>query len=76
MDFAFIFQFLAGLHPVVPVILLAFGSLVVVGQFIVLATPGKSDDAVVARLKALPLVGNLLLALAKFAPKWPGDPAA
>lgn len=59
---------LAGLHPLIPVVLAGLGGLVVLGQAYVAITPTQDDDAWFAKLEGLPIIGGLLLALKSFAP--------
>lgn len=59
---------LAALHPAIPLVLAALGGLVVLGQAYVALTPSQADDAWVAKLEAMPIVGPLLQALRAFAP--------
>lgn len=54
--------------PVVGLVLAALGLLVVVGQVVVVLTPTKKDDEAVARWQAIPILGQILAILAKFAP--------
>lgn len=61
-------EMLAGLHPVIPVVLAVLGSLVLIGQAYVAITPSQDDDAWFAKLEAVPLLGTLLKALKSFAP--------
>lgn len=59
---------LAALHPAIPLVLAALGGLVVLGQAYVVLTPSQNDDAWVAKLEAMPIIGSLLQALRAFAP--------
>lgn len=59
---------LAGLHPLIPVILAGLGGLVVLGQAYVAITPTQDDDAWFAKLESIPVIGSLLVALKAFAP--------
>jgi len=68
MELEPIVQWLAGLHPVVHVVLVVLGSLVVLGGVYVKLTPTQSDDAWFAKLEAIPVLGALLRALVKFSP--------
>ncbi|MBK9496889.1 MAG: hypothetical protein IPO08_20915 [Xanthomonadales bacterium] len=54
--------------PGLSVILMALGTLVVIGQVIVVATPSKSDDEAWEKIKSVPLIGGIISALANFAP--------
>lgn len=60
--------FLAGLHPVVAVVLVVLGTLVVIAQAIVAITPSKADDLAWEKIKAIPFLGAVLSALAAMAP--------
>lgn len=44
------------------------GSLVVIGQGVVVVTPSQSDDAWLEKLKQHKILGPVLILLAKFAP--------
>jgi len=63
-----VLMMLASLHPAIPLVLAALGGLVVLGQAYVALTPSQSDDAWVAKIEAMPMVGALLQALRAFAP--------
>lgn len=67
MELSFI-QMLAGLHPVVPVVLSILGILVVVGQVVVVMTPSKKDDEALEKAHGIPVLGGVLKAIAAFAP--------
>jgi|GEM_PF-3332328 len=65
------YEFVVGLAQKFPIlgILLAFlGGIVVIAQIVIALTPSKDDDAWVAKVWALPLVGKVLLLLERFAP--------
>lgn len=49
-------------------VLMALGSLVVLGLVVVPLTPSKSDDEFLAKLQAKPIVGHLLKFLVAFSP--------
>lgn len=68
MDFGAIIQMLAGKFPIVTVIVTVLGTLVVLGQVVVVMTPTKSDDEAWDKIKAMPFIGPLLTALSSFAP--------
>lgn len=59
---------LAASNPLVSLILTILGILVVAGQAIVAITPTTADDEWWAKVKALPLIGPVLVMLASFAP--------
>lgn len=63
-----VIQFLVVQFPVLGLILAGLGALVVTGQAIVLITPSKADDAAWEKLKAIPLVGQIVSVLVNFAP--------
>jgi hypothetical protein len=63
-----VLMMLAALHPAIPLVLTMLGGLVVLGQAYVALTPSQSDDAWVAKVEAMPIVGPLLQALRAFAP--------
>lgn len=54
--------------PIAGLVLALLGMLVVVGAAVVALTPSKSDDAAWERIKAVPLLGQLLSALMAFSP--------
>lgn len=60
--------FLAGLHPVVSIVLMVLGVLVVIAQTVVAITPSKADDAAWEKIKAIPFLGAVLSAVAAMAP--------
>lgn len=59
---------LANLHPVVPSVLAALGSLVILGAAYVAITPTQSDDKWFAKLEDTPGLGALLKGLRAFSP--------
>lgn len=68
MDLSALLSLLAGLHPLVPVVLSVLGSLVVAGQAYVAITPSPNDDNWLANLESKPLLGDFLRAVRAFAP--------
>lgn len=68
MDFNALIVLLAGKYPIVMLIAMALGALVVFGQAIVVLTPTKKDDEAWEKIKSIPLVGQIVAALANFAP--------
>jgi hypothetical protein len=68
MDISGLLMLLAGLHPLVPVVLSILGLLTVAGTALVVLTPGKGDDAVLAKLEAAPVIGAVIKALVAFSP--------
>lgn len=68
MDVSAILLLLAGKFPIVALVLGVLGVLVVAGQAVVILTPTKSDDEAWAKIKAVPLLGVLIAAIAEFAP--------
>lgn len=68
MDVSAILMLLVAKFPSVALILAALGALVVFAQAIVLISPSKSDDAVLDKIMAVPVVGALVKALVSFAP--------
>lgn len=67
IDAISVINFLVGLSPVALLVASILGTLVVLGQAIVLLTPSKSDDEAWAKLMAIPVLGPVLSALANFA---------
>lgn len=63
-----IMQWLVAHVPYASLILMILGSLVVIGMVVVGLTPSTQDDAFVERLKNMPIVGRIILALASFSP--------
>lgn len=57
-----------GKFPIVAYVLMVLGTIVVLAQVYVAMTPRKDDDAFVAKLESMPVIGHLLRALVKFAP--------
>lgn len=51
----------------VSIVLAVLGTLVIVGQGIVIITPTKKDDAIMAKIKAIPVIGDLLIFIERFA---------
>lgn len=68
MEFEAILAMLVGKFPILSMILGVLGALVVVGQAVVAMTPSKEDDAAWEKIKALPIIGGLISAIANFAP--------
>lgn len=68
MTEAGLLEMLAKLHPIVPVVFAILGMLVVVGQTVVWMTPSKADDEAWEKIKKVPVLGNIISALANFAP--------
>lgn len=66
MDVGAILDTLVGLVPVLKTVLVVLGSLVVVATVLVKITPSQEDDALLVKLKAVPILGALLTALEKF----------
>lgn len=68
MDFLELLKMLGGMNASVLLILSGLGTLVVIGQAVVALTPSQSDDAAWEKIKAIPVLGQLIVALASFAP--------
>lgn len=68
MDYALLLNSLAAQFPALLSVLSFLGLLVVVGQAVVVLTPSTADDAAWAKIKSVPVVGQLISALAAFAP--------
>jgi hypothetical protein len=66
MELAFL-QMLASKAPGVATAFVVLGTLVVLGQIIVQLTPSKADDAAWEKIKGVPFLGNLIVALTSFA---------
>ncbi len=67
MDISPILQSIAASSPIALAVFGVLGTLVVIGQAVVVFTPSKSDDAVWEKIKAVPLIGPLISALTGFA---------
>jgi hypothetical protein len=61
-------EILMGQAGWVGAVLAWLGVLVVLGQGVVVVTPTKKDDAVMAKIFGIPFVGPLIRAIASFAP--------
>lgn len=61
-------QSLVAAVPGLATVLMVLGTLVVLGQVIVAATPSTADDAAWEKIKSVPVIGGLISALASFAP--------
>lgn len=66
MDMSLILEWVKSLAPVAGIILQVLGTLVVVASIVVKATQSQSDDEAFARVKALPIIGSLVVALERF----------
>ncbi len=66
MDWAVILESVKGAVPFMAVVLQVLGSLVVVASVLVKLTPSQSDDALIERAKAIPVLGSLIVALERF----------
>jgi hypothetical protein len=62
-----ILMFLVAKFPVLSLVLGVLGTLVVVGQAVVVMTPSKADDAAWEKIKAIPFLGKFVEALTAFA---------
>ena len=67
MDIESILNMIQGL-PVINWILPILGIVVVAAQAIVIITPSPKDNALMAKLEAIPVLGHLIRALKSFAP--------
>lgn len=74
MDYAAILNWLSALNPIAHVVLVVLGALVVLGSVYVKLTPSQTDDAWFDKLEAIPVLGNVLKALAAFSPVDRKDP--
>lgn len=54
--------------PIVGFILMGLGGLVVLAQIVVAITPSKDDDAFVAKVKSIPILGQVIALIEAFAP--------
>lgn len=68
MDFGALIPWLSSLSPVLPIIFTVIGILVVAAQAVVAVTPSQADDAVLAKVWEIPVLGPVLKALAALAP--------
>ncbi len=60
--------FISNLHPIAALVLVFLGLLVVVAEAVVILTPTTKDDEFWGKVKAIPVLGPVLAALAKLAP--------
>ena len=63
-----VMSWLQSVAPWVKYLFMGLGVLVLGGQTYVLITPNKEDDAWLAKIEAMPVVGHLLRAFRAFAP--------
>ena len=68
MDFVALIQMLVGKYAVASLVVMVLGTLLVVGQAVVMLTPSKKDDEAWAKIMAVPVLGPVLSALCNFAP--------
>jgi hypothetical protein len=68
MDFVAMAQFLVLKFPVLGMVFALLGLLVVAGQALVLITPSTADDAAWEKIKAMPVIGQIISAVIAFAP--------
>lgn len=68
MEVTQILNFLVSKWPVAELVLQVLGALVVAGYVYVKVSASQSDDALLKKLEAMPLVGSLLKALMAFSP--------
>lgn len=66
MEIQMVIDWLVEKIPVLPVILSVLGSLVVAATAFVAATPSQDDDAWLNKVKAIPVIGSIVLALERF----------
>lgn len=66
MDISVVLEWVKGAWPVAGVVLQIMGSCVIVASVVVKATESKSDDEAFAKLKAIPLLGLLIVGLERF----------
>ena len=52
--------------PALSGVLMILGSLVVLGQVVVILTPSKSDEEAYNKIMGMPIVGTLLTVISKF----------
>ena len=68
MDFAVVLAFLQTLAPWVHTVLVILGGIVTVGTMVDQAAPSTKFGGAMIKIMAMPLVGPLLTALARFSP--------
>lgn len=68
MDLDILLGMLVGAWEPAKLILEILGGLVVVGLGVVAVTPSQADDAFVAKMNSIPVLGALILAVQKFSP--------
>lgn len=76
MNLDVIFQWLAGLNPIVSLVLHILGTLVVLGTVYVKLTPSVADDAWFVKLENMPIVGLIFQELINFSYVQRKDPPA
>lgn len=68
MEWTHVLEYLKTLAPWVEYVLIALGSLVVIGTGVDAIIPDEKDHGFMKKLYAVPVLGELLKALAKFSP--------
>jgi len=67
-DWSAILDWLVLQAPVAGTVLMILGGLVVVGTLYVRLTPNLEDDAFLAKLEAMPILGDILKVIVRFSP--------
>jgi hypothetical protein len=73
MDWTPVLEFLKTLAPWVTYVLMALGSLVIIGSAVDSVIPDEKDKGFMKKLFEIPVLGDLLKALAKFSPFHRGE---
>jgi len=68
MDWKPILDFLVTLAPWVQYLFMSLGGLVIIGTFVDSIIPDEKDYAFMTKAYALPVIGDVLRAIAKFSP--------
>lgn len=66
MEMGALLDLLVQMLPKAVVVLQVLGSLVVIATAYVAVTPSQDDDAAAAKIRAIPIVGALMVALERF----------
>jgi hypothetical protein len=66
MDMSLILAWVNSIHPIAHLVLVILGSLVVLATIYVKLTPSVDDDAMLAKIEAMPVIGSLLNGLMAF----------
>jgi len=68
MNYTDILNYIVGLWPVAETVLEVLGGAVILGLTYVKLTPNVKDDAFIAKMESMPVIGKLLKAIKSFSP--------